>query len=83
MFKPSTTCPECGITSVQNCNHQPATLRDQFAMAALTGIWSNEWQVKLTTEFAKDTGQDPIKVLAEQAYEQADAALLARKEEQK
>lgn len=57
------------IPSVLGCDREQATLRDQFAMAALTGLLSNT-DVDLTK---------PFPVAAKICYGMADAMLDARK----
>ena len=53
------------------------TLRDQFAMAALTGMVGDAW-LAIDTEERFGADANYLKVYAKQAYEFADAMLEAR-----
>ena len=55
------------------------TLRDRFAMAALTGLMGTKEGQEVVFEAAELYGMEPIDVAAVTAYAQADAMLSARK----
>lgn len=58
-----------------------ATLRDQFAMAALTGIMSNASLTDLFAEIARDESlKNTNGLVTAYAFELADAMLKARQE---
>lgn len=54
------------------------TLRDEFAMAALSGILSSKDMVIAIREVARPMGRGPVESVAGVAYEYADAMLKAR-----
>ncbi len=62
-----------------NPAHETKTLRDEFAMAALTGILTQEAAYLSCVEMASEKGVTPEFYLATNAYGIADALLEARK----
>lgn len=72
-------CPGCGRKVECNiCDHQESvSLRDQMAMAALTGITSNPYAASVIG--SKGSMDDDM--LAKTVYEIADAMLLEREKD--
>jgi hypothetical protein len=69
---------DAGIV-VERLEKMQPTLRERYAMAALTGLCANQGQV----EFAASGGRNIVDVFARWAFNQADAMLAFEKGEQK